>query len=68
MARQDQDTVSGILVSFSPLHIPNPLVSCLSMTDEATAWVSLSISLLIRAGKEIETSLPGPSVTGPLGR
>lgn len=68
VARQDQDSVSGILVSSSPLHIPNPLVSCLSMTDEATAWVSLSVSLVITAGKEIETSLPGPSVAGPLGR
>lgn len=38
------------------------------MTDEATAWVSLSISLVSEAGKEIETSLPGPSVAGPLGR
>ena len=38
------------------------------MSDEAIAWVSLSVSLVFEAGKEIETSLPGPSVAGPLGR
>lgn len=56
---QDQDTVSGILVSFSHFtHSQSTGFLVCSMTDEATAWVSLSISqLLIRGRQEIETSL-----------